>query len=137
MPPRRSHEPLPPKADEIWRTAKRLINVHGDHGGNYRNGRLSVSYTEARGTQVLLHDTAKTWEGQIVFKYERDHEAERTSVSREFMSLGIPMKGGAKYWSLTEFKPDLADEVLSIMHQALVLDDLARVLGEVDDAETP
>lgn len=137
MPPRRSHEPLPPKADEIWRTAKRLINIHGDQYGSYRNGRLSVSHTEHGGTTVSLHHNAEGWQHDIVFRYERDHQAEQDSVSREFMTLGIPMKGGAKYWSLTTFKPELADETLSLMHQALVLDDLARVLGEGDDAETP
>lgn len=136
MPARRSHEPLPPKADNLHRLAKRLINIHGDRYGRCRTGVLDVRHSEEHGTQIDLLDDNGTWVHKTVFKYERDWDYEQNhAVNREFNQLGIAMKGAAKYWSMTVFEPDLADEVASRMQQALVLDELARVLGGDDPAD--
>lgn len=137
MAPRRPHEPLPPKADEIHRLAKRLVNIHGDQTGTVQTGRLSVYHTEHAGTTVKMLPDPRDWRGDVVFAYERDYDAEQKAVNNEFMQLGIPMKGSTQYWSMTEFNAELADEAISLMQQALVLDELSRVLGGDDDAETP
>lgn len=137
MPPRRPHEPLPPKADEIYRLAKRVISIYGDQYGHYRAGRLSVRSDSRIGVIVNLHHNANTWDHVTVFRYERDWAYEqKQAVNHEFMRLGIPMKGGAQYWSLTEFDSDQADEVIRIMNQVLVLEELSRVLDGDADAET-
>jgi hypothetical protein len=129
---RRPNKPTDPRQDEIHRLAKRVVNIHGDQWGNFSNGALIIRYTEANGVYVAV--PTGSWENSVVYHWERDLDREKKALNREFEQLGIGMKGGAKYYTVTTYESEHADRVITLMNQLLVLDELSRVLEE-DDAE--
>jgi hypothetical protein len=114
------------KKHEIIRLAEMFARRLGDGSsyGEHRFGEIGISGGTAA-LKISLYQLGQFWP-TLVYKRERDHKAERTSVNREMGRMGVAMSGVREIYSETIWEPKHADKTLAILQQALVLDLLAE-----------
>jgi len=123
------------KKYEIIRLAKKLCARDNPHFNECRYGILSC-FDTAMGVTIRIfrpENASRNPPDDLVYSLVRDYDAEKKSVNREMSQFGVGLKGRARSFVEGTWEPKYADETLTLLQQAMVLDLLAEA-PEVEGA---
>jgi len=111
------------KKAEISRLA-RLMAARLQTDNRYTEHRFKELGVAVNDGAIMVRLHLADWD-EIVYQTVRDYQAESRSLNREMEQMGIGMQGRGKIYRESNWRPEHADETLSLLQQATILDQLA------------